>query len=150
MMTSTTASERRARPLGQRLLDRWVITPDARLRAERHADRVAFWSGVVFIPAGLVKFALHGWELRAFHAFGLPGAQALVIIVGLLETVGGVALIRRRAVLPVAFTLAVIMVVAIAVSGFGHGDVIPSLTLAPALLIAMVFLLIRGAPQRGS
>jgi hypothetical protein len=36
------------------------------------------------------------------------------------------------------------MVVAIISSGVGHGDVIPSLTLAPALLLAMLFLLIRG------
>ncbi|MGH2868266.1 MAG: hypothetical protein ACRDNK_11960 [Solirubrobacteraceae bacterium] len=33
--------------------------------------------------------------------------------------------------------------VAIGASGIGHGDVIPSLTLAPALLAAMVFLLLR-------
>jgi hypothetical protein len=31
--------------------------------------------------------------------------------------------------------------VATAASGIGHGDVIPSLTLAPALLIAMLYLL---------
>jgi hypothetical protein len=36
------------------------------------------------------------------------------------------------------------MVVAIASSGIGHGDVIPSLTLAPALLIATLYLLASG------
>jgi hypothetical protein len=36
------------------------------------------------------------------------------------------------------------MAVAIGASGIGHGDVIPSLTLAPALLLAMVFLLARS------
>jgi hypothetical protein len=40
--------------------------------------------------------------------------------------------------------LAVTMVVAIGSSGIGHGDVIPSLTLAPALLVAMIYLLARG------
>jgi uncharacterized membrane protein YjgN (DUF898 family) len=50
----------------------------------------------------------------------------------------------RRLVAPVALLLAVTMVVAVAASGIGHGDVIPSLTLAPALLVAMVFLLVRG------
>jgi hypothetical protein len=36
------------------------------------------------------------------------------------------------------------MVVAIGASGIGHGDVIPSLTLAPALLLALVFVLARA------
>ena len=45
-----------------------------------------------------------------------------------------------------AVVLAVTMVVAIVSSGIGAGDVIPSLTLAPALLVAMVYLLVRTAP----
>ena len=40
------------------------------------------------------------------------------------------------------------MVVAVIASGIGHGDVIPSLTLAPALLVAMLVLLHRGWPDR--
>jgi hypothetical protein len=47
----------------------------------------------------------------------------------------------RRCVVPVAVLLAITMVVAIGSSGVGHGDVIPSLTLAPALLVGMVYLL---------
>jgi hypothetical protein len=39
--------------------------------------------------------------------------------------------------------------VAIAASGIGHGDVIPSLTLAPALLVAMIYLLARGLGSGG-
>jgi hypothetical protein len=35
-------------------------------------------------------------------------------------------------------------------SGVGHGDVIPSLTLAPALLLATLFLLVRGLGLGGS
>jgi hypothetical protein len=44
-------------------------------------------------------------------------------------------------VAPVAALLSVTMVVAIGSSGIGHGDVIPSLTLAPLLLSAMLYLL---------
>ncbi len=55
---------------------------------------------------------------------------------GFLETVGGVLLAPRRCVMPVAALLAITMAVAIGSSGIGHGDVIPSLTLAPALLVA--------------
>ncbi len=46
--------------------------------------------------------------------------------------------------MPAATLLGVTMVVAIISSGIGHGDVIPSLTLAPALLLATLFLLVRG------
>ena len=42
------------------------------------------------------------------------------------------------------------MVVAIISSGIGHGDVIPSLTLAPALLLATLFLLVRGLGLTGA
>ena len=36
------------------------------------------------------------------------------------------------------------MAVAIAVSGIAHGDVVPSLTLAPALVIALLFVVRRA------
>lgn len=111
---------------------------------EQTVANVATVSGAIFIVAGLVKFVFHGWELHAFRAFGLPQAAALVILAGVLETVGGVLLVLRRAVVPVALLLAATMVVAIAVSGIGHGDVVPSLTLAPALLLAMIYLIARG------
>jgi hypothetical protein len=61
-----------------------------------------------------------------------------------IETAGGVLLALRLFVVPVALILAATMVVAIGASGIGHGDVIPSLTLAPALLVAMAFLLVRA------
>jgi uncharacterized membrane protein YphA (DoxX/SURF4 family) len=122
----------------------WSI-PDARVRADRTLTRVAVATGLIFIGAGLVKFLFHHWELHAFRSFGLPWPAALEIVAGVLETLGGVLLVARRAVAPVALLLAITMVVAIVSSGIGHGDVIPSLTLAPALLVAMLFLLARAA-----
>jgi uncharacterized membrane protein YphA (DoxX/SURF4 family) len=91
----------------------------------------------------------HHWELHAFREFGLPWPSALEIAAGVLETVGGVLLVLRVCIAPVAALLAATMLVAIATSGIGHGDVIPSLTLAPALLVAMLYLLacvLRGRP----
>lgn len=114
------------------------------MRRDRTAANVAVVSGVIFIFAGLVKFAFHSWELHAFRTFGLPWPSALEILAGVLETVGGALLALRLLVVPVAVLLAVTMVVAIGASGIGHGDVIPSLTLAPALLAAMAFLLARA------
>jgi uncharacterized membrane protein YphA (DoxX/SURF4 family) len=120
---------------------------DARLRRDSTAANVAVVSGAVFIVAGLVKFVFHHWELHAFREFGLPWPSALEILAGVLETAGGVLLMLRRLILPTALLLAATMIVAIASSGIGHGDVIPSLTLAPALLIAMCFLIARARPR---
>ncbi len=124
------------------LVQRLIAAPDAAIGRDRQAVRVAAVSGVIFVFAGLVKFVFHHWELHAFRSFGLPWPSALEILAGVLETVGGALLVLRRWVVPVAGLLAGTMVVAIAASGFGHGDVIPSLTLAPALLIAMLYLLV--------
>lgn len=55
-----------------------------------------------------------------------------------------------RWVAPVAALLPATMVVAIGTAGIGHGDVIPSLTLAPAPLIAMLYLLARGLGRPAS
>jgi uncharacterized membrane protein YphA (DoxX/SURF4 family) len=118
-----------------------VYVPDSRLRDERTATKVAIMTGVIFFFAGLVKFAFHHWELHAFRSFGLPFPAALEIFAGVVETLGGVLLILRRCVAPVSALLSVTMIVAIGSSGIGHGDVIPSLTLAPVLLVAMLYLL---------
>jgi uncharacterized membrane protein YphA (DoxX/SURF4 family) len=105
---------------------------------------VAIVSGVIFFFAGLVKFVFHHWELHAFRTFGLPWPSALELLAGVLEMGGGVLLVLRIHIAATALILAVTMVVAIGASGIGHGDVIPSLTLAPALLAAMLYLLARG------
>jgi uncharacterized membrane protein YphA (DoxX/SURF4 family) len=132
----------------------WLVSgPDERIRSDRTAARVAVVAGVIFFFAGLVKFVFHHWELHAFRSFGLPFPSALEIVAGVAETVGGVLLALRRYVVPAALVLAATMVVAIAASGIGHGDVIPSLTLAPALLIALLYLLVSlraGAAGRRS
>lgn len=128
-----------------------ISVPDARLRDEDTATKVAIMTGVVFFFAGLVKFVFHHWELHAFRSFGLPFPSALEIFAGILETVGGVLLAFRRCIAPVAVLLSVTMIVAIVSSGIGNGDVIPSLTLAPVLLIAMLYLVrtvCRTSPRR--
>jgi uncharacterized membrane protein YphA (DoxX/SURF4 family) len=130
------------RPVSRSSIRRLLISrPDARLRDDRTAVRVAILTGVIFFFAGLVKFVFHHWELHAFRSFGLPWPSALEIFAGALETGGGVLLMQRRCVAPVAVLLSITMIVAIGSSGIGEGDVIPSLTLAPLLLLAMIYLL---------
>jgi uncharacterized membrane protein YphA (DoxX/SURF4 family) len=125
-----------------------IVAPDTHARRDRTLTRVAVMSGVIFFFAGLVKFVFHHWELHAFHDFGLPFPAELEIFAGVLETLGGALLVRRRWVAPVALLLSATMVVAIVSSGIDHGDVIPSLTLAPALLLAMLYLLARTLNAR--
>lgn len=118
-----------------------VFECDALIRRHRLPSRIAILTGMIFCFAGLVKFVFHHWELNAFRSFGLPWPSALEIAAGVLETAGGILLVLRRWVVPTAVLLAATMIVAIAASGIGHGDLIPSLTLAPALLVAMLYLL---------
>ncbi len=127
---------------------RLVTMPDDRVRRDLTASRVAVITGVIFVFAGLVKFVFHAWELRAFRAFGLPWPGAFEIVAGVLEVGGGALLIARSLVVPISGLLAATMVVAIGASGIGHGDVVPSLTLAPALLGSLVWLMGRTA-RRG-
>jgi uncharacterized membrane protein YphA (DoxX/SURF4 family) len=127
-------------------LTRTLLTGPDRLVADDQAlSRTAIAAGAVFVVAGLVKFVFHHWELHAFRSFGLPLPSLLEIFAGVLETIGGVLLVARRLIVPVALLLSGTMIVAIISSGIGHGDVIPSLTLAPALLLAMIYLLARSS-----
>ncbi|MDQ6821547.1 MAG: DoxX family protein [Actinomycetota bacterium] len=125
-----------------------IALPDAAVRRDRAAGRVAVITGVFFVVAGLVKFVFHAWELKAFRAFGLPWPDVSELFAGVLEVGGGVLLIARSLVVPVSALLAATMVVAIGASGVGHGDVIPSLTLAPVLLGSLVWLTARSTNRR--
>jgi uncharacterized membrane protein YphA (DoxX/SURF4 family) len=102
---------------------------------------VALICGVIFVVAGLVKFVFYHWELHAFRDFGIPAPSVMEPLVGALETVGGILLARGILIVPTAFVLAVIMFVAFVAGGILHGSPIPSDTLAPALLVAMVYLI---------
>lgn len=107
---------------------------------------IAIALGVVFLIASLPKFLAYDWELEQFRRFGLPGPdEAWVIAAGVIELVGGALLVAGRAVRPAAALLAITMVVAIVSSGVLQGDVVPSLTVAPLLLVGCVVLL---APPR--
>lgn len=127
-------SARRAR------LARAVRASDAAIRASPGLRRTALVAGAIFVVASTPKFFAYGWELDAFERFGLPVPGAMVLLAGVIELVGGVLLLVRRAVVPSALVLAATMVVATVAGGFVGGDVIPSLTLAPALVVATLWL----------
>jgi uncharacterized membrane protein YphA (DoxX/SURF4 family) len=127
----------------------WEET-DRAVREDARASLVARVVGVTFVPAGLVKFVAYDWELGNFHRFGLVAAPAWVVAAGVIEIVCGVSLARRRAVVPACVLLAITMVIAIAVSGIAQGDLVPSLTLAPALLAGTLFVVHRARARQPS
>jgi uncharacterized membrane protein YphA (DoxX/SURF4 family) len=98
-------------------------------------------SGGVFVAFGAGKFVNHGSELASFRGYGLPAPEVFVVVIGVIELVGGALLIANRFVRPAALVLAADMVGAIVVSGIAKGELI-SLTLAPVLLVAMVVLIV--------
>jgi putative oxidoreductase len=107
------------------------------------AALVRLAAGAVFIAFGVGKFTSHASELDSFRSYGLPFPDAFVYLIGVVEIVGGLLLLAGLRARPAAAVLALNMVGAIVVSGIGRGERI-SLTLAPALLVAMLFLLWRG------
>lgn len=97
-------------------------------------------SAIVFVVFGAGKFVNHASELASFRHYGLPTPGAFAYAIGALEIVGGLLLAGRVLISAAAVALAIDMVGAVIVSGVGQGETL-SLTLAPALLIAMLLLL---------
>jgi len=100
-------------------------------------------SGAIFLAFGVAKFINHGAEVDSFETYGLPSPDAFVYAIGVIEVVGGAMLILGRGIRLAALVLAGDMVGAIVVSGIKEGEPI-SLTLAPALLLGMLYLLSSG------
>jgi uncharacterized membrane protein YphA (DoxX/SURF4 family) len=105
------------------------------------APWVRLAAAIVFMIFGVGKFSAHANELASFRSYGLPSPDAFVYGIGVLELTGGVLLAAGALTRLAAIVLMGDLIGAIAVSGIGEGEVVPSLTLAPALLIAMLFLL---------
>jgi putative oxidoreductase len=97
----------------------------------------------VFVAFGLGKFVNHASELASFTAYGLPAPEVFVIVIGVIELVGGLLLTAGVYTRPAALVLAGDMVGAILVSGVARGEMV-SLTVAPAELVAMLVLLWTG------
>lgn len=116
-------------------------------RAARTAAAVRIVAGLVFVGFSVPKFADHEREAAAFARFGFPEPGAIVYAVGALELVAGLLLVLGVAVRLAAAALAVDMLGAVSTAGVAVGGPI-HLGLAPALFLAMLFLLWAGRAQR--
>jgi hypothetical protein len=135
-----------------RLVHDLISAPDQRVSRQRVTTWVALLTGVTLVVAGLGEVRLS--PLGAARVSRLRHSRA-VRARDLRRGAGDGGRNRAGATptaVPAATLLAVTMLVAITCSGIGPGDVIPSL--APALLLATLFLLVRGlglgGPARAS
>jgi uncharacterized membrane protein YphA (DoxX/SURF4 family) len=110
--------------------------------------RLALILGTRLVPAGVFvvfgadEFINHARNARSFSQYGLPDPSAFSSAIGSLEIIGAFALLSGIALLPAAVALAGDMIGAIVVSGIALGEPV-SLTLAPAMLAAMLVLIAR-------
>ena len=130
------------------MVDRAALLGTRDVPVARWAAPVRWVCGAVFVLFGAGKFLDHAHEVESFDAYGLPSPDAFVYLIGVVEIGGGLLLAAGLLTRLAALALAGDMVGAIAVSGIGQGEAVPSLTLAPVLLAAMAFLIWVGPGTR--
>jgi putative oxidoreductase len=114
-------------------------------------ERTAGWvplvicivSGVFIVSVSLGKFLDHASEARDFDRYGVPIPSTAVIVVGVVELVGGIALVLGLGTRIAATALAANMVGAIATAGRVEGGAF-NLGAAPAMLVLMLVLIWAG------
>ena len=112
-------------------------------RAARVTAGLRIFVGVVFLFFGALKFLATEFELAEFINFGFPDSALVVQLVGLVEVAAGLMLVVGLATRLAAIGLAVVMAGAILTAGLTVGGPF-HLGLAPALLVANVYLLVVG------
>jgi uncharacterized membrane protein YphA (DoxX/SURF4 family) len=115
----------------------------------RQVSAVRWVAAIVFVIFGTGKFVNHASELTSFRLYGLPAPGVFLAFIGGLEIAGGLMLAAARWVRLAALALAGDMAGAIVVSGLARGEII-SLTLAPLLLLGMLFLICVGASENSA
>ena len=122
---------------------RTLLTSRVSGRAAVATATVRILSGIFFMFFGLLKFVAHGFELAEFQRYGLPDSSLLVYLVGVLELGAGVMLVAGTGTRLAALALAGNMAGAILTAGVQVGGPF-HLGVAPALLVAMAFLVWSG------
>ena len=101
-------------------------------------------TGVLFVLFSLGKFVDHAQESIDFDHYGIPAPEVATYLVGTLELLGGLLLIVGLFTRPAAALLALNLVGAIATAGRVDGGTF-HLGVAPAMLVAMLFLVWAGS-----
>ena len=101
-------------------------------------------TGVLFVLFSLGKFVDHAQESADFDHYGIPAPEVATYLVGALELLGGLLLVVGLFTRPAAVLLALNLVGAIATAGRVDGGTF-HLGVAPAMLVAMLFLVWAGS-----
>ncbi len=124
-------------------MDRWAPA----MFRERAPGLVALVArsvaGSVFVVISLGKFFDHAAETHDFHRYGLPFPAIAVLVAGVVELLGGLALIIGLGTRVAAAALAANLVVAIATAGRVEGGSF-NLGVGPALLLLLLVVLWTG------
>ena len=100
-------------------------------------------TGVFFVSVSLGKFFDHATEAHDFDRYGIPIPATAVILVGVVELLGGIALVAGLGTRIAAAVLAANMVGAIATAGRVEGGTF-NLGVAPLMLVLMLVILWAG------
>ena len=102
-------------------------------------------AGLFLIGVGIGKFADRASEVADFRHYGVPLPDVAVPVAGVIEVVGGVCVVLGLLIRPAAAIVAVNLLVALLTAGLTDGGTF-HLVVGPALMVAMVLLVVTGAP----
>ena len=122
----------------------WVFSSRLRGAGAWATTVVRVVTGVLFVTFSLGKFVDHAQESADFDHYGIPAPEVATYLVGVLELLGGLLLIVGLCTRPAAALLALNLMGAIATAGRVDGGTF-HLGVAPAMLVAMLFLVWAGS-----
>ena len=125
-------------------LGEWVVSTRPSGAGAWATTGVRIVAGALFVVFSLGKFVDHAAESADFDHYGIPAPEVATYLVGALELVGGILLVVGLLTRPVALLLALNLVGAIATAGRVDGGAF-NLGVAPAMLVAMLFLVWAGS-----
>jgi len=105
-------------------------------------------TGALFVSISTGKFVDHAQETLDFDRYGVPFPEVTTYLVGTLELVCGALVVIGLLTRPAALLLAANLVGAIATAGRVEGGSF-NLGVAPAMLVAMLFLVWTGCGRLG-
>lgn len=100
-------------------------------------------AGLPLVLFGIGKFTSYGSEVTDFRHYGLPLPEAAVVLAGIVEVVGGAAIVAGFLTRLAAGVVALNLLVALLTAGLVDGGTF-HLVVGPVLLAACVVLVVLG------
>jgi putative oxidoreductase len=100
---------------------------------------------LIGVGIGIGKFADRASEIADFRHYGVPLPDIAVPLAGVIEVVGGTLAVLGLLIRPAAAVVALNLLVALLTAGVTDGGTF-HLVVGPVLMVAMVVLVVTGAP----